>query len=91
MTAACFIAPQLRSPGQTFQYIQEYTGLVSPRIPAVFVSLSSNPADDDPKAIRTTAETFRTSGAFAVASYAVLLIIAVIYAAFWDADSGFAF
>lgn len=60
LTAACFIAPQLRSPGQTFQYIQEYTGLVSPGIPAVFVSLSSNPADDDPKAIRTTAETFKT-------------------------------
>ena len=145
LAVACFIAPQLSSLGQTFQYIQEYTGLVSPGILAVFVcglfykkanskaaiigvlasvgialslkfmpnhlpfmdqmmytfiltlavivfvSLSTNPGDDDPKAVKTTAKTFKTSGTFAVASYAVLLIIAVIYAAFWDADSGFAF
>lgn len=37
LTVACFIAPQLSSLGQTFRYIQEYTGLVSPGILAVFV------------------------------------------------------
>ena len=145
LVIAIFIAPLLSSLGQAFQYIQEYTGLVSPGILAVFicglfykkttsnaaitgvlasivialllkfmpinmpfidqmmytfiltvavivfVSLSSNPEDDAPKAIRTTAETFKTSKTFAIASYAVLLIIAVIYAAYWNTDLGFAF
>ena len=142
---AIFVAPLLKSLGQAFQYIQEYTGLVSPGILAVFicglfykkanakaaitgvlasvvialslkfmpnslpfmdqmmytfiltvavivfVSLSSTPGDDDPKAIKTTAETFKTSQTFAIAAYAVLLIIAAVYAAFWDAGSGFVF
>ena len=145
LVIACFIAPLLKSLGQAFLYIQEYTGLVSPGILAVFIcglfykkanakaaitgvlasvvialslkfmpnhlpfmdqmmytfiltvavivfiSLSSNPADDDPKAIKTTSGTFKTSKTFAIAAYAVLLIIAAVYAAFWDADSGFAF
>lgn len=34
---ACFIAPLLGSVGQVFQYIQEYTGMVSPGILAVFL------------------------------------------------------
>lgn len=34
---ACFIAPLLGTIGQAFQYIQEYTGLVSPGILAVFM------------------------------------------------------
>ncbi len=34
---AIFIAPQLGSLGQVFQYIQEYTGLVSPGILGVFL------------------------------------------------------
>ncbi|MCC8358849.1 sodium/sugar symporter [Salinimicrobium sediminilitoris] len=34
---AVFLAPQLRSLGQVFQYIQEYTGVVSPGILAVFM------------------------------------------------------
>jgi SSS family solute:Na+ symporter len=34
---AMFIAPQLVSLGQAFQFIQEYTGLVSPGILAVFL------------------------------------------------------
>lgn len=34
---ACFIAPLLGNIGQAFQYIQEYTGLVSPGILAVFL------------------------------------------------------
>lgn len=57
----------------------------------VFVSLSTNEGDDDSKAIKTTSETFKTSGGFAIASYAILLIVAVIYAAFWNPSLGFAF
>lgn len=34
---ALFIAPQLNNLGQVFQYIQEYTGVVSPGILAVFM------------------------------------------------------
>lgn len=34
---ACFLAPLLGSVGQMFQYIQEYTGLVSPGILALFL------------------------------------------------------
>lgn len=34
---ACIIAPMLGGIGQAFQYIQEYTGLVSPGILAVFL------------------------------------------------------
>ncbi|MBQ4245746.1 MAG: sodium/sugar symporter [Succinivibrio sp.] len=142
---AIFLAPMLSSLGQAFQYIQEYTGVVSPGILAVFlcglfykkanstgavvgvlasivialtlkflpidmpfidqmlytfiltvavivfVSLSTNEGDDDAKAITTTAKTFKTSAAFAISSYAVLLIVAVIYAAFWNPQLGFGF
>ncbi|WP_295364346.1 sodium/sugar symporter [uncultured Succinivibrio sp.] len=145
LVVAIFLAPMLSTLGQAFQYIQEYTGVVSPGILAVFVcglfykkttsnaaitgvlasivialllkflpinmpfidqmmytlvltiavivfvSLSTNPVDDDEKAIKTTAETFKTSGGFAIASYAVLLIVAVIYAAFWNPQLGFGF
>jgi len=34
---AIFLAPQLRNLGQAFQFIQEYTGVVSPGILAVFL------------------------------------------------------
>ena len=37
LVIACFIAPLLSTIGQAFQYIQEYTGLVSPGILAVFL------------------------------------------------------
>lgn len=47
------------------------------------VSLTTNPVDDDPKAIALTAETFKTSSGFNIGAYAVLIITAVLYAAFW--------
>ena len=129
LVIAIFIAPMLGSLGQAFQFIQEYTGVVSPGILAVFlcglfykkttsngaiagvlasivialllkflpinmpfldqmmytlilsmavivfVSLSSSDVDDDEKGIVLTAKTFKTSGSFAVASYAILLIV----------------
>ena len=37
LVIAVFIAPQLGNIGQVFQYIQEYTGVVSPGILAVFM------------------------------------------------------
>ena len=142
---AIIIAPMLGALGQAFQFIQEYTGVVSPGILAVFlcglfykkttsngaiagvlasivialllkflpinmpfldqmmytlilsmavivfVSLSSSEIDDDEKAIVLTSKTFKTSNGFAVASYAILLIVALIYAAFWNLNLGFAF
>ncbi len=137
LVIAVFVAPMLGVLDQAFQYIQEYTGLVSPGILAVFlcglfwkhttskgaiigvlasipialllkflpismpfmdqmmytcvltiativfVSLATSENDDDPKGIVLTAETFKTSGGFAVASYAVMIIVAVLYAVFW--------
>ena len=134
---AVLVAPQLSNIPQMFQYIQEYTGLVSPGILAVFimglfwkktttkaaiygvlssivialmlkvpslelpfltqmyytliltivviagVSLTTNPNDDDPKAIITTSETFKTSRSFNIGAYTVLIITAVLYAIFW--------
>ena len=145
LVIAIFIAPMLGSLGQAFQFIQEYTGVVSPGILAVFlcglfykkttsngaiagvlasivialllkflpinmpfldqmmytlilsmavivfVSLSSSDVDDDEKGIVLTAKTFKTSGSFAVASYAILLIVVLIYVAFWNTNIGFAF
>ena len=37
LVIAVFLAPQLANLGQVFQYIQEYTGIVSPGILAVFM------------------------------------------------------
>lgn len=134
---AIVLAPQLQNVPQVFQYIQEYTGMVSPGILAVFimglfwkktttkgaiygvlssiviaillkfpslelpfldqmgytfvltmaiiagVSLTTNPYDEDPKAIHTTADTFKTGPAFNIGAYAVLIITAMLYAFFW--------
>lgn len=137
LVIAVLIAPQLSSVPQVFQFIQEYTGLVSPGILAVFimglfwkktttkaaiigvlssivvalllkipavglpfldqmfytlfitiviivgVSLTTNPQDDDPKAIHLTSETFKTGAGFNIGAYVVLIVTAVLYAVFW--------
>lgn len=134
---AIFVAPALGNIEQAFQYIQEYTGVVSPGILAVFmlglfykkannkgaiigviasipvalalklmplelpwmdqmlytflitlvvivfVSLSTNKNDDDPKAIKVTNETFRTGRAFNISAYAICIILVVLYTVFW--------
>ena len=134
--AVC-MAPLLGGIDQMFQYIQEYTGLVSPGILAVFlmglfwkkatnkgaiwgvlcsipialifkllplempfmdqmfyatlltivvifmVSLSSNPADDDPKAIKLTADMFKTDNVFNICAYIICILLVVIYTAFF--------
>lgn len=137
LVVAVLLAPQLQSVPQVFQYIQEYTGLVSPGILAVFlmglfwkktttkgaiygvlgsivialllkspavqlpfldqmyytliltiviivgVSLTTNPYDEDPKAIHTTAELFKTTPAFNIGAYTILVLVAFLYAVFW--------
>ena len=137
LITAIIVAPQLDNVPQVFQYIQEYTGMVSPGILAVFlmglfwkkttskgaiygvlasiviaiflktpavqlpfldqmlytmiitmaiivgVSLTTNPHDEDPKAIHTTAEMFKTSPAFNIGAYIILVLVAVLYAVFW--------
>lgn len=123
--------------GQAFQYIQEYTGLVSPGILAVFLmglfwkkttskgaivgvlmsipfalflklmplsmpfmdqmlytllftivviaftSLSSTEGEEDPKGIALEAKLFKTESSFNLASYGIMVILAVLYAVFW--------
>lgn len=137
LVVAVLLAPQLQSVPQVFQYIQEYTGLVSPGILAVFlmglfwkktttkaaiygvlssivialllkspavglpfldqmyytliltiviivgISLTTNPRDEDPKAIHTTAELFKTSSSFNIGAYIILVLVAFLYAVFW--------
>ena len=137
LVIAVFVAPMLGVIDQAFQYIQEYTGLVSPGILAVFltglfykkatakgaiygvlasipialllkflpldmpfmdqmmytfilslativlVSLASSDKDDDDNAIVLTGKTFKTSGGFAAAAYAIMIITAALYALFW--------
>ncbi|ENZ0174554.1 MULTISPECIES: sodium/sugar symporter [Providencia] len=137
LIVACFIAPLLGNIGQAFQYIQEYTGLVSPGILAVFllglfwkktnakgaiigvllsipfalflklmplgmpfldqmmytffftavviglISLTTAKEDDCEGAIILTSETFKTSKGFNIASYAIMVILCVLYALFW--------
>ncbi|MDX1637056.1 MAG: sodium/sugar symporter [Balneolaceae bacterium] len=137
LVVAVLMAPQLQSVPQVFQYIQEYTGMVSPGILGVFlmglfwkkttakgaiygvlgsiviavflktpavqlpfldqmfytliatiaiivgVSLTTNPHDEDPKAIHTTAEMFKTSPKFNIGAYVILVLVAVLYAVFW--------
>lgn len=134
---AAFVAPMLGNIEQAFQYIQEYTGLVSPGILAVFmlglfykkatnkgaivgilvsipiafvlkmpalampwmdqmfftflittviiilVSLSTNPYDDDPKAISFTSKMFKTEKVFNIGAYAICIILVALYAIFW--------
>ncbi len=131
------MAPLLGNIPQMFQYIQEYTGLVSPGILSVFllglfwkkttnkaaivgiivsifvalffkipslqlpfldqmlytmlitiviimgVSLISNELDDDPQGIKLTSKTFFTDKVFNADSYAVIIILVVLYSVFW--------
>ncbi|RQW61271.1 sodium/glucose cotransporter [Vibrio viridaestus] len=137
LVIACLVAPMLGNIGQAFQYIQEYTGLVSPGILAVFLmglfwkkttskgaitgvivsipfalflkfmplnmpfmdqmlytllvtmaviaftSLSSSENDDDPKGISLTATMFATDKGFNIASYGIMVVLAVLYTLFW--------
>ncbi len=137
LVIAVLLAPLLGGIDQMFQYIQEYTGLVSPGILAVFlmglfwkkatnkgaiwgvlcsipialifkllpfempfmdqmfytciltiviifmVSLSSCPTDDDPKAIKLTADMFKTDKVFNICAYIICILLAIIYTVFF--------
>uniref|UniRef100_UPI0040487951 sodium/sugar symporter n=1 Tax=Flavobacteriaceae TaxID=49546 RepID=UPI0040487951 len=143
---ACIMAPLLGNLDQAFQFIQEYTGVVSPGILAVFllglfwkkttnkaaiigalvsipiamyfkvapkgwstsaffvdvpfmdqmgytllltmiviglVSYLQHKGADDKKGIDITKEMFKTSPLFNIGSFAVMLILVVLYSVFW--------
>ncbi|MGA9325177.1 MAG: sodium/sugar symporter [Salegentibacter sp.] len=143
---AAILAPQLKSLGQVFQYIQEYTGVVSPGILAVFmlglfwkkttnraaiwgvlasipialyfkvgpngwidsplfvtwpfmnqmfatwiltmalmmlISYVETKGKNHPKAIVITKDLFKTGPVFNIGSFAILLIVVMLYAMFW--------
>ena len=143
---AVILAPQLKNLGQVFQYIQEYTGIVSPGILAVFmlglfwrkttnkaaiwgvllsmpialyfkvgpnkwvdnqifvelpfmhqmfitwiltilimvgVSYAETKGKDHEKAIIISKKLFKTSPIFNICSFAIMLIVAMLYALFW--------
>ena len=137
LVIAGVLAPLMGNIPQMFQYIQEYTGLVSPGILAVFlmglfwkkstsraaiigviasilvamllklpvvdlpwmdqmfytliitmviiagVSMTNSKDVDDPKGIPLTAETFKTGSVFNISAYAIITILALLYAVFW--------
>lgn len=144
---ACIMAPLLGGIDQAFQFIQEYTGIVSPGILAVFMlglfwkkttnkgaivgalvsipiamyfkvapngwstsslfvdipfmdqmgytvlltmiviiltSLMQNKGEEDPKGIQISKGLFKTSPTFNIGAFAVMLILVVVYALFWN-------
>ena len=146
LVIACVMAPLLGNLDQAFQFIQEYTGVVSPGILAVFllglfwkkttnkaaivgalvsipiamyfkvapkgwsdsalfvdvpfmdqmgytllltmgvialVSYVQRKGADDPKGIEITKSSFKTSPLFNIGSFAVLIVLTVLYSLFW--------
>lgn len=146
LVIACVMAPLLGNLDQAFQFIQEYTGVVSPGILAVFLlglfwkkttnkaaivgALASIPiamyfkvapkgwsdsglfvdvpfmdqmgytllltmgvialvsylqrqGADDPKGIEITKSSFKTSPLFNIGSFAILIVLTVLYSLFW--------
>ncbi len=147
LVIACIMAPLLGGIDQAFQFIQEYTGIVSPGILAVFMlglfwkkttnkgaivgalvsipiamyfkvapngwatnslfvdipfmdqmgytvlltmiviiltSLMQNKGEEDPKGIQISKGLFKTSPTFNIGAFAVMLILVVLYALFWN-------
>ncbi len=136
---AVIVAPLLGGIDQAFQFIQEYTGIVSPGILAVFIlglfwkkttnnaaiwgavlsipialalkflpiavlepwmhqmgiatllsmlvvvilSNMQNKGADDPKAIPLSKELFKTTPLFNIGSFAIMIILTVLYSLFW--------
>ncbi len=137
LIVAVTLAPIMKNIPQMFQYIQEYTGLVSPGILGVFlmglfwkktttraaitgvlasivialllkasfidlpfmdqmfytliltiviivgVTLTTSDKDEDEKAIVLTSKVFKTDSVFNISSYAILIILVVLYTVFW--------
>ncbi len=59
-----------------------YTFLIT-MVVIVFVSLSANKLEYDPKGIHLTSDTFNTGKVFNISAYAILIILVVLYAVFW--------
>jgi SSS family solute:Na+ symporter len=78
------VALALKAPSLELPWMDQmlYTFLIT-MVVIVFVSLSTNKLDDDPKAIKVTKETFKTGKAFNIAAYAICIILVVLYAVFW--------
>ena len=146
LLVACVMAPLLGGINQAFQFIQEYTGVVSPGILAVFIlglfwkkttnkaaiygallsipiamyfkvapkgwsdsslfvdipfldqmgytalltalviiiiSYATNKGQDDEKGIQIDKSTFATQTSFNVGAFAILVVLAFLYAMFW--------
>ena len=139
LVIAVIVAPLLGGIDQAFQFIQEYTGVVSPGILAVFIlglfwkkttnnaaiwgavlsipialalkflpipifepwmhqmgittlltmliiavlSNMQNKGAEDPKGIPLTKELFKTTPLFNIGSFAIMIILTVLYALFW--------
>jgi len=135
LITAAVMAPLLGGIDQAFQFIQEYTGIVSPGILAVFmlglfwkkttnkaaiwgallsipvamlfkmgsmpwmdqmgltavatmliivaISLFQNKGADDEKAIEIKKDLFSTSPLFNIGSFAIMIVLVVLYALFW--------
>ena len=59
-----------------------YTMLITIAIIAG-VSMSTSEHDDDPKAIHTTSELFKTDSVFNISSYIIFTVLAILYVIFW--------
>jgi SSS family solute:Na+ symporter len=68
--------------GMPFMDQMLYTMLITMAV-IVFVSLATNPQSDDPKGIALTSDFFKTDKTFTISSYAIILVLVVLYAIFW--------
>mgnify|MGYP003407907442 FL=1 len=59
-----------------------YTALLT-MVLIVIISLFQNKGVDDSKGIPLTKELFKTSPLFNICAFAIMLILVVVYAAFW--------
>jgi SSS family solute:Na+ symporter len=60
-----------------------YTTLLTMGV-IILASLTQNNGREDPKGIPLTKELFKTSPKFNIGAFAALIVIAVIYALFWN-------
>ena len=78
------IAVFLKTPAVQLPFLdQMFYTLILTIVIIMGVSLTTNPHDEDPKAIHTTAEMFQTTPAFNIGAYVILILVTVLYAAFW--------
>jgi SSS family solute:Na+ symporter len=49
----------------------------------IAISLSQNKGENDPKGIALKKELFKTSPLFNICSFAIMIVLVVVYAIFW--------